>query len=42
MELGTVNLKDGANVLSMDLAGKNRASRSYLVGIDYLKLVPVP
>jgi hypothetical protein len=40
VELGTVDLKDGSNVLDLDVMGKNAAASSYLVGLDYIKLVP--
>jgi hypothetical protein len=42
VELGTANFVDGRNAIRWDITGKNDKSQNYLVGIDYLKLVPVP
>jgi hypothetical protein len=42
IELGTVDLPGGTSVISFDITGKYDSSRGYFVGIDYLKLVPVP
>jgi hypothetical protein len=38
VDLGTVQLKDGRNILDMDIVGTS--GDHYLVGIDYLKLTP--
>ena len=40
IELGTVDIKEGANILAMDIAGTEKGG--YLVGLDYIKLAPVP
>jgi hypothetical protein len=40
VELGTVDLKDGPNTLDLDIVGTKKGG--YLVGVDYIKLVPVP
>jgi hypothetical protein len=40
IELGTVQLKDGTNVLNMEIVGSQKGG--CLAGVDYIKLVPVP
>ncbi len=40
IDLGTVNLTEGANTIGLDATGKNDKLSSYLVGIDYFKFVP--
>jgi hypothetical protein len=42
LELGTADIVDGANIIALDIVGKNDKASSYLVGLDYLKLTPVP
>ncbi len=41
VSLGTVNLKEGKNPLTVKITGKNPASTGYLVGIDAFVLKPV-
>ena len=40
IDLGIVDIKAGANILGMDSVGTEKGG--YLVGLDYIKLVPVP
>jgi hypothetical protein len=40
--LGTASLDRGAHTLSLTLTGKNPKSTNYLVGMDWVKLTPVP
>ncbi|MDG3007900.1 glycoside hydrolase family 172 protein [Paludisphaera mucosa] len=40
--LGVADLEAGPHVLSISIAGKNPRSSSYLVGMDWIKLVPAP
>ena len=40
VDLGTVDLKEGANILGMDVAGTEKGG--CYVGLDYIKLVPGP
>jgi hypothetical protein len=42
VDLGTVEIKDGVNTISLDCTGKNDKAGNYFVGIDYFKLVPAP
>jgi hypothetical protein len=42
VSLGTFDLTAGQNTLSAEVTGKNAAGRGYLMGIDYIKLVPAP
>lgn len=41
VSLGTFDLTAGQNTLSAEVTGKNPAARTYLLGIDYIKLTPV-
>jgi hypothetical protein len=41
VDLGTVDLTDGANAIGLDTTGKNDKSSNYIVGVDYFKFVPV-
>lgn len=41
VDLGTVDLPEGKQTLTLDVVGKNEASRGFVCGIDYIKLVPV-
>jgi Protein of unknown function (DUF2961) len=38
--LGTAQLSAGEHVLDMEITGKNEASKGWMLGFDYLKLVP--
>ena len=38
IDLGPVDIKDGANILGMDAAGTDKGG--YSAGIDYIKLTP--
>ena len=40
VDLGTVELKDGTNILGMEMVGSR--NDGYNFGLDYIKLVPVP
>ncbi len=43
VELGTFDLKPGENTIAFTITGANaKAVRSYMVGLDYLLLAPVP
>jgi hypothetical protein len=42
VDLGEVTLTDAPAVLKFTITGKNDASRSFLFGLDYIKLVPAP
>jgi hypothetical protein len=42
VELGTADVTDGANVIALDITGKNDKSQNYYVGIDYFKFIPAP
>ena len=41
VHVGRVKLDAGPHLLSLTITGKHAKSRSYLVGMDWLKLVPV-
>jgi hypothetical protein len=43
VELGTFELNPGENAISLTIVGANaKAVRSYMTGLDYLLLTPVP
>jgi hypothetical protein len=42
VELGIVDLKAGFNTFTLDVTGKNDKSRDIRVGLDYIKIVPIP
>ena len=41
VELGTVEVKPGRNLLRVEAVGRNSASSGYYAGIDAVMLVPV-
>jgi hypothetical protein len=42
VDLGTVDLKDGVNTISLKTTGKNDKSQNFFVGIDYFQFTPAP
>ena len=42
LPLGNATLDAGTHTLSIVLAGKNAKSTNYLVGMDWVKLTPIP
>jgi hypothetical protein len=40
--LGTASLDSGTHTLSLTLTGKHAKSTNYLIGVDWIKLTPVP
>ena len=40
-DLGIVTLEDGSPIFKLTVTGKNNASRRTLLGLDYLKLIPI-